>query len=80
MRCEMKKQIKKIICFALFVVAYGCSSGQHVVDKEISLDELEIHLLPFLITEKIMLKRYPNTALIGWRFGKAKESGNSEIL
>jgi len=36
----MKKQIKKIICFALFVVAYGCSSGQHVVDKEISLDEL----------------------------------------
>ena len=36
----MKKRMKKIICFALFVVAYGCSSGQHVVDKEISLDEL----------------------------------------
>jgi len=36
----MKKKIKKIICFTLFVVAYGCSSGQHIVDKEISLDEL----------------------------------------
>ena len=40
MRCEMKKQMKKIICFALLVVAYGCSYGQHIVDKEISPDEL----------------------------------------
>ena len=36
----MKTKIKKIICFALLFMIYGCSSGQYVVDKEMTLDEL----------------------------------------
>jgi hypothetical protein len=37
----MKKQLKKIICFTLLLIAYGCSSEQYVVKKEITLDELK---------------------------------------
>jgi len=36
----MKKKIKKVVGFALFMLVYGCSSGQYAVDKEITLDEL----------------------------------------